>query len=226
LRPCDYYAAFDQPKIFWPDLGKLPRFSWDAEGKYINNKGYIIPDVSPSLLGVLQSRTIWFAIKQTCLPLGECAGMERYQLFTQYTEKLPIPTMSGADRATIGALAMEITDLAHTRYDLHESVRHRLRIDLGGGAAALNQKLTAWWALDFPALRRELQKVFKRDIPVAERTDWEAFLAAQRADHARLSAEIIARETDLNVRVYALFDLTDDEIALIEQSTKYPYGEV
>ncbi|MEI8167514.1 MAG: Eco57I restriction-modification methylase domain-containing protein, partial [Chloroflexales bacterium] len=27
LRPCDYYAEFDQPKIIWPDISKFPRFS-------------------------------------------------------------------------------------------------------------------------------------------------------------------------------------------------------
>jgi len=68
--------------------------------------------------------------------------------------------------------------------------------------------------------------VFKRDIPVAERADWEAFLTAQRAEHACLTAEIVSRESDLNARIYALFDLTPDEIVLIEESTKYRYGEV
>ncbi len=232
----DYFEAFEQPKIFWPELGKLPRFSWDADGKFINNKGYIIPDASTSLLGLMQSRTIWFAIKQTCLPLGERAGMERYQLFTQYTEKLPIPAMSDADRTALGALTMEITELARARYTLHQRVRHRLHSDFGtllrqgscGQAPekALNQKLTAWWTLDFPTLRAELHKVFKRDIPVQERDEWEAWHAAQRADHTRLTAEIVTRETDLNARVYALFGLTDKEIALIEESTKYRYGEV
>lgn len=33
-------------------------------------------------------------------------------------------------------------------------------------------------------------------------------------------------ETRLNQQVYALFDLTDAEIKLIEESTKYQYGEV
>jgi hypothetical protein len=33
-------------------------------------------------------------------------------------------------------------------------------------------------------------------------------------------------ETELNARVYALFDLTAAEIAIIEESTKYQYGEV
>ena len=33
-------------------------------------------------------------------------------------------------------------------------------------------------------------------------------------------------ETDLNARVYALFDLTPAEIMIIEERTKYQYGEV
>jgi hypothetical protein len=36
----------------------------------------------------------------------------------------------------------------------------------------------------------------------------------------------VGRETDLNARVYALFALTPAEIALVEASTKYRYGEV
>jgi hypothetical protein len=32
--------------------------------------------------------------------------------------------------------------------------------------------------------------------------------------------------TKLNARVYALFDLTRAEITIIEESTKYQYGEV
>jgi hypothetical protein len=33
-------------------------------------------------------------------------------------------------------------------------------------------------------------------------------------------------ETELNARVYALFDLSPAEIRIIEESTKYRYGEV
>ena len=39
-------------------------------------------------------------------------------------------------------------------------------------------------------------------------------------------AEIVRLETQLNARVYAVFDLTSAEIKLIEESTKYRYGEV
>ena len=33
-------------------------------------------------------------------------------------------------------------------------------------------------------------------------------------------------ETAFNARVYALFDLTPEEINVIEETTKYRYGEV
>ena len=184
----------------------------------------------------MQSRVIWYAISNLCVPLRLRAGLWQYQLTDQFITRLPIPAMTDADRATLGTLAMEITDLARTRYALHGRVRHRLHSDFGallrqgsGGQAPekkLNQKLTAWWTLDFPALRAEVQKVFKRDIPLKERDEVEAWHAAQRNEHARLTGEIVKRETDLNARVYALFGLTDEEIVLIEASTKYRYGEV
>ena len=48
----------------------------------------------------------------------------------------------------------------------------------------------------------------------------------RRAEHQRLTAEIVRLETELNAHVYALFDLTSEEIEIIEESTKYRYGEV
>jgi hypothetical protein len=152
--------------------------------------------------------------------------MERFQLFAQYISRLPIPEMADPDREAIGGLAMQITERARARYALHQQTRHRVEQDLGTPGKALNQKLAAWWELEFPAFRAELQKVFRQDVPVRERGEWEEWLAAQRAGHARLTGEIVALETELNDRVYRLFNLTPDEIRIIEETTKYRYGEV
>ncbi|MCX6032081.1 MAG: hypothetical protein NT169_22640 [Chloroflexi bacterium] len=59
-----------------------------------------------------------------------------------------------------------------------------------------------------------------------QRDDWEEWLAFRRAEHAQRTAEIVRLETQLNGRVYDLFDLTLAEIRVIEESTKYRYGEV
>lgn len=97
--------------------------------------------------------------------------------------------------------------------------------DLANGAA-LNQKLTAWWKLDFAGFRAEVKKVARRDIPLKQRDEWETWLAERRAGHDQLTAEIVRLETELNERVYALFDLNAEEIKIVEETTKYAYGEV
>ncbi len=121
---------------------------------------------------------------------------------------------------------MRITAEARAGYELHRRARRRILADLGTPDRALNQKLTAWWDLDFPAFRAELQKAFRCDIPLKDRDDWEEWLAARRAEHRQRTEAIVRMETELNAHVYALFDLTPAEIAIIEESTKYKYGEV
>lgn len=226
LRPCDYYDAFNGAKIFWPDIAKYPRFVWDEQNTRIGNTGYFTPVASPYLLGILASRVTWFVISRLSQSFGERAGAERFRLFTQSMEKLPIPDAPAAEREAIGALAMELTAAARARYTLHQRARRRILSDLGVEGKQLNQKLTAWWDLEFSAFRDEIRKVFKREIAVKERDDWEEWLAEQRRRHAEHTAAIIAGETALNAHVYQLFELTADEIQLIEASTKYTYGEV
>ena len=222
----DYHEAFSEPKIFWPDIAKFPRFSWDDTGLYVNDKGAIIVPQSPYVLGILQSRAIWLCISNLCVPLGERAGSIRYQQKLQFIARLPIPDAPPAERAAIGDLALQITAAAQARYQLHRQVRKRILSDLGVAGGKLNQKLTAWWRLDFAGLRAEVQKVFKRDIPLKVRDEWEEWLSVQCAKHHEQTAAIIAGESALNARVYQLFALSAEEIGLVEASTKYAYGEV
>jgi hypothetical protein len=226
LRPCDYYGAFETPKILFPDIAKLPRYSLDTSGTYLNNTGYFIPDADAYLLGVLQSRVVWFVTSQISQPLRLRAGLWQYRLFPQFLERLPVPDASPADKDVIAALAISLSDRAKSRYQLHDSVRNRVSTDLSAPGVTLNQKLTKWWTLDFPTFRTEVQKALKRDIPVRERDEWAAWLEDQRGEHDRLTADIVRLETELNAHVYALFSLSPDEIVFIEETTKYQYGAV
>jgi hypothetical protein len=226
LRPCDYIEAFGEPKILWPDIAKLPRFSWDESGIFLGNTGYIIASPEPWLLGFLQSRVCWNLMSQLAQPLRLRAGLWQYRLLPQFISRLPIPDAPNADRSAIGDLAMAITGEARARYALHERVRARVVSDLGEVGQKLNQKLTAWWQLEFPTFRTEVQKVLRHNIPLKERDAWDAWLTERRAEHDLRTAEIVRLETELNERVYRLFDLTLDEVRVIEETTKYRYGTV
>jgi hypothetical protein len=78
----------------------------------------------------------------------------------QFISRLPIPDVPSVAREAIGAIAMEITELSRTRYHLHRRARHRIHSDLSTSEKGLNQKLTAWWDLDFPVFRNEVKKQF------------------------------------------------------------------
>jgi hypothetical protein len=218
LNPCDYYDAFAGTKIFWPDIAKFPRFSWDEQAYSVNNTGYFAASGDISLLGILQSRICWFCITWVCASLGECAGLIRYRHFTQYMTHLPIPPLTDPQRTRIGNLTQRLTETARERYEVWRKTTHRIEHDLGTPNAKLNQRLTEWWQLSFSEFREELAKVFKRDIPLKDRDDWEALLRER-------TAEIVALETELNTAVYDVFGLDEAERKLIEAETKYLYGE-
>jgi hypothetical protein len=226
----DYYPAFDQPKIFWPDIAKLPRFSWDTEGAYVNDTGFCLAG-DPSILAILQSRVLWFCIGQLSTPLRLRGGLWQSRCKKQFIERLRIPDMTDDERAALSSAALAATAIARERYALHDRVRHRLLTDFGSPALALNNRLIEWWTLDFAAFRAELRKAFKTEIPVKERTDWETALTDWQSQHADLTVRLIAIETDIDDRVYRLFNLTaTDRLLLADHSRHamidYPYGAV
>ena len=71
----------------------------------------------------------------------------------------------------------------------------------------------------------ETTKVFKRTIPLKDRDNWKDLLGERGKQIHDLTDEIVRLETLLNDKVYAVFGLNEEEIALIEHETKYKYGE-
>jgi hypothetical protein len=129
----DYYGAFDEPKILWPDIAKLPRFSWDTDGVYVGNTGYLMPG-EPWLLAMLSSRLLWFCISQLSTPLRLRAGLWQFRCFSQFMERLPIVTPERPGREALADLATRATVIARERYALHRQVRRAIADALTTGA--------------------------------------------------------------------------------------------
>ena len=96
--------------------------------------------------------------------------------------------------------------------------------------AKRNQKLHAWWPLDFPTFRKEVTKALKTDIPLKERGDWEHALAGWQAEHQQLTTKLIAIEQEINDRVHRLYALSPADIQLLDEHFRhamidYAYGE-
>ncbi len=226
LRSCDYWAAFDNPKISWPDISKLPRFSTDTAGRYLGNTGYFIPTADHYLLGILCSWATWFFISKTSQPLRLRGDRWQYRLFTQSMEHVPVPDAPEAERQTIADLARTCSAAGQERYQAESRVRRRLLQTFDAtGSGVLNQKAEAWWELSLKPLGEALKQSFKlagnpmKNPRLAD--EWEPYLDEKIAERARLTRTLQEAEAELNDRVYRLFALTRDEIRLLQREVEH-----
>jgi hypothetical protein len=209
-----FAPAMTADKIGYIDMAMSPSFSVQRNGEFYANTAYFIPTSDLFLLGLLNTSISWFI-------WSGFAAMARggvRRLFTQHVEQTPIPVASRQERDEIGALAGAAQAAAEKRYKLQQSITRRIP-DLAAdpASAKLSTALKEWWTLpDFAAFQREVKKALKAEIPLKERSEWEDWITTTRAEINELSAEISRLEAEINAKVYKLFDLTPDEIRLLE----------
>ena len=112
-----YYSEFEKPKIVYPDIAVSPQFAYDESGAYGGNTMYIVPTKEMWLLGLLNSKAVfWFYTKTSTQIRG---GFVRF--IAQYVSQIPIPTIQPAQKALIGEIVNQILDAKHTNPDVDVS---------------------------------------------------------------------------------------------------------
>jgi hypothetical protein len=95
-------------------------------------------------------------------------------------------------------------------------VEKNTRLSIGYlGIKKLTRTLENWWELNFEEFLAELAK-HKVKLRKKDHAEWQEFLDDETKQHAIFSLQITELELQLNQAVYALFDLTAEEINLIE----------
>jgi type I restriction-modification system DNA methylase subunit len=213
LRNCAYYRMFEKLKIVYVDIGKQPTFVFDESCYYCANTIYFIPNSERFLIGLLNSNVFWFLITGKTNAIR--GGFHR--LFTKHMETVPIPKASDDEKSKIAQLAKECQQLAEQRYQQQHTLRRRIP-DLRPAdcEAKLSKKLIAWWELDFSAFQQAIKQRFKYDMTLQERIEWQSLFDDYQAKIQDQSQQLHAKETELNQAVYCLFQLTPNEIELLE----------
>lgn len=214
-----YQPHLKTAKITWPHFqSERASFALDQIGYYLNNKCFFISAEETWLTAVLNSACLWFQ-------LSSLARIKRggyIEAEAQYVEQLALPEPGERDGTRLETIGQDCTRAARERFETQAAVRRRI-LDLApGGDGRLSRKLESWWELDFPGFLAEVKRVLKTDVPLRQRGEWESFLAENRAAVQRLTAEIDAAEREIDAIVYGLFDLTPEEIALLESSLEAP----
>lgn len=104
LRNCAYLEDFEKEKIVWAEMTDEPRFIYDDKGFYTNQTCYFIARDDKYLFAILNSKVIYFFMRQMASNLGEGA----FRWIKQFIERLPIPQITPqnqelADKITDGA---------------------------------------------------------------------------------------------------------------------------
>src|SRR5579872_86167 len=210
-----YQPQFATEKILYGHFADDRIFTFDKEGFFSNDKSYFIPHATFDLLALLNSKVGWSFIKSVSPAVR--GGFQ--ELRVQYVEKLPIPKINSASRIKLAKLAQTCTEAARLRRDVQSGFCHRIIEDL---APPERQKLTGklehFWEFDFSTFRSEAVRAFKTEIPVKDRDGWEKYLKEKSAEIIKLTSQIEAAEREIDAIVYQLFDLTPDEIKLLEDS--------
>ncbi len=119
LRPCDYYDKFESAKIVYPEISDGPRFSLDLNGRYTNNKCFIIPVEDYDLVGILNSSIGEFwAEKKLSSVRG---GYLEYR--TVHLSEFPVPSV---DTTELSQKVHEIIDYIANHRKLNQSLLDHL----------------------------------------------------------------------------------------------------
>ena len=133
LRSCAYYDLFKQSKIIFPNLQNSNKFAFDESGSYLNAPSVFLPTNDKHLLGILNSRLVWYFLTSICVVRN--GGF--IEVKPQYFEQIPIPEISNEEKSVLsekvdqilsakksnptfdtGALENEIDQLVYKLYGL------------------------------------------------------------------------------------------------------------
>jgi hypothetical protein len=204
LRICDYYEAFQKPKIMYQVFQVEPCFVFDESDLYCNNSMWIIPTNNKSLVGVLNSKVGWWLITQYCTQIRS-----GFQLIWKYFGQIPIPVLNG-----------ELDDFVEKMIDLNNELQKQTDslLDLLQSKfeiPKLSRKLQSWHELSFKQFLKELKKK-KVKLSLEEEAEWMDYFNEQKGKAGELKTQINQTDREIDAMVYELYGLNEQEIKVVE----------
>ena len=80
----------------------------------------------------------------------------------------------------------------------------------------LSTKLQEWYLLDFSDFIKELKRL-KVKLSLSQESEWEEYFLEEKSKAIAVDSEIKNTDKEIDSMVYRLYDLTDEEIKIIEE---------
>ena len=214
---------FHSKYIVYPDISSSVNFSF-AENTLLDMTCFGIPTSSKSLLGILNSSLVKTYLTSICVK----ARGGYLRLKSQYVLKIPIPINYENDDLNnlVTRVLNEVGNYVKIQSTFSKYLQSQSQLE------KLPKKLQNWHELAFGDFIKELNKAIKKENkervkaeqePIATLTklqemEWMEVFETKKAEALALKAEIDRTDREIDRMVYELYNLTEEEIQIVEQS--------
>ncbi|MBE0515580.1 N-6 DNA methylase [Sulfurimonas sp.] len=210
-------TEYQKTKIILQELSFKSNFTYDNvgmchAGQYSMVKKADVKEDDKFFLALLNSSLMWFFIKNTSTEFR--GGYFAYQ--TKYIEPFPLPKLKSLDEQ---APFVEKADKMLALNKQFQETKQNFTNELG--LEKLTKKLQNFEELEFEEFVSEYAKAKKLKFAdkLAERNfkqEWQAIFENDKILTCRLKDEIAKTDKEIDEMVYKLYDLSDEEIKIVE----------
>lgn len=162
------------------------------------------------ILSLLNSKFIKFIYENLINESGKIFA----QVKIIYIDELPIKNIPLEKQQPFIEKADKILSLNKELQDLSQKFQRMLlrKFDL----EKLSTKLQEWYLLDFSDFIKELKRL-KVKLSLSQESEWEEYFLEEKSKAIAVDSEIKNTDKEIDSMVYRLYDLTDEEIKIIEE---------
>nr|WP_318716586.1 N-6 DNA methylase [uncultured Treponema sp.] len=209
-------AMFNQTKIITPEISLGCNMTLDKNSLWHNTKVYTIllkdnfKENILTYLTILNSKLMWFFLSNT----GYTLRGGYFTFKTKYLENFPIPDLTNSQFSTINS---QLTSLADKMLTLNESLQKKSTnflkvVKQTFALEKVSAKMESFYELDFDGFVKEL----KQKITPKLKLEWLEVFEETKKSLQEIQTQIAATDKEINALVYKLYDLTDEEIKIVE----------
>ena len=159
-------------------------------------------------LAILNSSLMWFFIENTGTELR--GGYFRFN--TKYIEPFPLPKL--VNKEFFMGKADVMLDLNKQFQTKKQKFLKRMTDNFE--LEKLSKKLEAFYELDFKTFLKELKKK-KVTLTLIQQDEWEEYFESYQKELLEIKANIDTTDKEIDMMVYGLYGLSEDEVALVEE---------
>ncbi|WP_431134737.1 Eco57I restriction-modification methylase domain-containing protein [Psychroserpens mesophilus] len=217
LRACAYYEEMQQPKIIYPRINNRGNFYFDEKGEvFLLDNNFFISTDSKALLALLNSKLVFFYLKNVCTTLqGGFYDFRRDKITT-----IPISNKFKDIDSELSKLSNNLIELNDSSNKVQDSFRKYFCIKFN--LEKLSGKLENWHELDFADFIKELNKAIKKaggtSLTKKDEFEWLELFEDNKKKAQALQTQINQTEKEIDDMVYELYGLTQEEREIVENS--------